>query len=116
MTLLKHKIFGVLLLFSIILSAQETSIYTSEFKDYQKALTLYNNQQYKAAQSLFYDIKYETEDKTLKSDCSYYIANCAVRLNQKNADDLIEDFVEEKTGIDLKTKAMGSHYFEIEKI
>ena len=90
MTLLKHKIFGILLLFSTILFAQETSIYTNKFKDYQKALTLYNNQQYKAAQSLFDDIKYETEDETLKSDCSYYIANCAVRLNQKNADDLIE--------------------------
>ena len=89
MTLLKHKIFGILLLFSTILFAQETSIYTSEFKDYQKALTLYNNQQYKAAQSLFDDIKYETEDETLKSDCSYYIAKCAVRLNQKNADDLM---------------------------
>ena len=115
MTLLKHKIFGVLLLFSIILSAQETSIYTSEFKDYQKALTLYNNQQYKAAQSLFYDIKYETEDKTLKSDCSYYIANCAVRLNQKNADDLIEDFVEEYPTSTKRNTAfldVADYYFE----
>ena len=115
MTLLKHKIFGVLLLFSIILSAQETSIYTSEFKDYQKALTLYNNQQYKAAQSLFYDIKYETEDETLKSDCSYYIANCAVRLNQKNADDLIEDFVEEYPTSTKRNTAfldVADYYFE----
>ena len=83
MTLLKHKIFGVLLLFSIILSAQETSIYTSEFKDYQKALTLYNNQQYKAAQSLFYDIKYETEDETLKSDKDSYVYGVISSLKQK---------------------------------
>ena len=115
MTLLKHKIFGILLLFSTILFAQETSIYTSEFKDYQKALTLYNNQQYKAAQSLFDDIKYETEDETLKSDCSYYIANCAVRLNQKNADDLIEDFVEEYPTSTKRNTAfldVADYYFE----
>lgn len=115
MTLFKHKIFGVLLLFSTILFAQETSIYTSEFKDYQKALTLYNNQQYKAAQSLFDDIKYETEDETLKSDCSYYIANCAVRLNQKNADDLIEDFVEEYPTSTKRNTAfldVADYYFE----
>lgn len=95
MRIFKIQILSLFLVVSSLLSAQETAIYTSQFKDYQKALSLYNNQQYKAAQSLFDDIKYETEDETLKSDCSYYIANCAVRLNQKNADDLIEDFVEE---------------------
>ena len=30
--------------------------------------------------------------------------------------DKIKQKLGEKTGIDLKTKAMGSHYFEIEKI
>lgn len=94
MRILKIQFLSIFLVVSSFLSAQKTAIYTSQFKDYQKALTLYNNQQYKAAQYLFDTIKYETDDETLKSDCSYYIANCAVRLNQKNADDLIENFVE----------------------
>ena len=89
MKLLKTLLLLFCLVTSSFLFAQKSAIYTSGFKDYQKALTLYNNKQYKAAQSLFDDIKYDTTDEVLKSDCSYYIANCAVRLNQKNADDLI---------------------------
>ena len=79
---------------SLSLSAQQSATYTSPLVDFQKALTLYNNQQYQAAQSLFDDIKRETEDVQIESDCAYYIANCAVRLNQPNADDMVEDFVE----------------------
>ncbi|GGI57033.1 tetratricopeptide repeat protein [Winogradskyella haliclonae] len=115
MTLLKKHVLGICLLLSSFLFAQKSAIYTSEFKEYQKALTLYNNQQYKAAQSLFDDIKYETEDEVLKSDCSYYIANCAVRLNQKNADDLIEDFVEEYPTSTKRNTAfldVADYYFE----
>lgn len=115
MSIFKNTIAGLLLLFSAIGFAQKSAIYTSQFKDYQKALTLYNNNQYKAAQSLFDDIKYQTEDEVLKSDCSYYIANCAVRLNQKNADDLIEDFVEEYPTSTKRNSAfldVGDYYFE----
>ncbi|RZN78725.1 MAG: tetratricopeptide repeat protein [Winogradskyella sp.] len=115
MTLLKKHVLGICLLLSSFLFAQKSAIYTSEFKEYQKALTLYNNKQYKAAQSLFDDIKYDTEDEVLKSDCSYYIANCAVRLNQKNADDLIEDFVEEYPTSTKRNTAfldVADYYFE----
>jgi TolA-binding protein len=76
------------------LSAQQSATYTNDLVDYQKALTLYNNRQYQAAQSLFEAIKNEAPNETLESDCAYYIANCAVRLNQQNADDLIQDFVD----------------------
>ena len=74
--------------------AQQTEAYTNDLVEYQKALSLYNNNQYLAAQSLFRNIKKDAETDALKSDCDYYIANCAVRLNQQNADKLVEDFVE----------------------
>ncbi|MBT8393878.1 MAG: hypothetical protein KJN66_03410, partial [Bacteroidia bacterium] len=74
--------------------SQQSQTYTSQFIDYQKALTLYNNSQYLAAQSVFNQIQSKTNDKVIESDCAYYIANCAVRLNQQNADDLIQGFVE----------------------
>lgn len=115
MTILKKQFLSIFLLLNVFLFAQESSIYTSQFKDYQKALTLYNNKQYKAAQSLFDNIKYETGDEVLKSDCSYYIANCAVRLNQKNADDLIEDFVEDYPTSTKRNTAfldVADYYFE----
>ncbi|WP_299128907.1 tetratricopeptide repeat protein [uncultured Winogradskyella sp.] len=95
MLLYKKQLIIVFIVFSLLGFGQKSAIYTSDLKDYQKALTLYNNKQYKAAQSLFDDIKYNTTDAVIKSDCSYYIANCAVRLNQNNADDLIEAFVED---------------------
>ena len=95
MLFLKRQLLIVFLIVSSLGMAQKSAVYTSELQDYQKALTLYNNKQYKAAQSLFDDIKYNTDDITIKSDCAYYIANCAVRLNQRNADDLITEFVEE---------------------
>ena len=81
--------------FSYQVLAQRSATYTSNLVDYQKALSLYNNQQYLASQALFTNIKKTTKEEILESDCAYYIANCAVRLNQINADQLIEDFVEE---------------------
>jgi len=115
MLLLKRQLLIVFLTFSMLGFAQKSAVYTSELKDYQKALTLYNNKQYKAAQSLFDDIKYNTDDAVLKSDCSYYIANCAVRLNQRNADDLITDFVEEYPTSTKRNTAfldVADYYFE----
>ncbi len=105
----------ILLVVSFYSFAQKSAVYTNDLQDYQKALTLYNNQQYKAAQSLFDDIKDETEDVTIKSDCAYYIANCAVRLNQQNADDLITDFVEEYPTSTKRNTAyldVADYYFE----
>ena len=92
---IKRQLLIVFLIVSSFGMAQKSAVYTSDLQEYQKALTLYNNKQYKAAQSLFDDIKFNTDDATIQSDCAYYIANCAVRLNQRNADDLITEFVEE---------------------
>jgi len=92
---LKRQLIIVFLVVSSIGMAQKSAIYTNDLQDYQKALTLYNNKQFKAAQSLFDAVKSNTNDVTVESDCAYYIANCAVRLNQNNADDLITDFVED---------------------
>ncbi|MDG5492643.1 tetratricopeptide repeat protein [Psychroserpens sp. SPM9] len=95
MTFRKISFLLSFLLFASYAQAQQTAAYTSDLVDYQKALTLYNNKQYQAAQSLFEAIKNDAPNETVESDCAYYIANCAVRLNQQNADDLIQDFVDE---------------------
>ena len=95
--------------------AQQSATYTHDLVDYQKALTLYNNKQYQAAQSLFDKIIDITEDEQLESDCAYYYANCAVRLNQLNADNLIEDFVEKYPTSTKKNTAfidVADYYFD----
>ncbi len=83
------------LLYTTILNAQQTAIYTDDLVKYNKALSLYNSQQYLAAQSLFEEVKTESSDNTIQGDCAYYIANAAVRLNQQGADDLMQRFVTE---------------------
>jgi TolA-binding protein len=102
------------LLFALHMQAQQSATYTSDLVEYQKALTLYNNQQYQAAQSLFESIKEDAPNETLESDCAYYIANCAVRLNQQNADDLIQYFVDNYPTSTKRNTAfldVGDYYF-----
>ena len=78
---------------SFSVSAQKSAIYTHESKDFDKALSLYNDEQYASAQIIFDKVKSTTTNEELLSDCSYYIANCAIRTNQPGADNLMERFV-----------------------
>ncbi|WP_100610691.1 tetratricopeptide repeat protein [Confluentibacter lentus] len=95
MTKNNHMSLLIAFIFCYQVIAQQSATYTNDLVDFQKALTLYNNQQYLASQSLFSTVQKTAKEDVLKSDCAYYIANCAVRLNQQNADRLVEDFVEE---------------------
>ena len=112
----KSGIIGVFcLLCNYWVFSQQSAIYTSELVDYQKALSLYNSQQYLAAQSLFDVIKDNSTEDVIASDCAYYIANCAVRLNQQNADDLVRNFVNDyPTSTKRNTAYMdvADYYFE----
>jgi len=83
----------VIALITLFSFAQQTAVFTNDFVEYQQALELYNNKQYLAAQAIFSKVKRTADDETIKGDCMYYIANCAVRLNQQGADGLMEDFV-----------------------
>ena len=83
-----------LLMQSPVVFGQRTEIYTHDLEEYNRAVQLYKDKQYQSAQILFKriidsDFSYEVE-----SDCAYYIANCAIRLNQANGDVLMEEFVE----------------------
>tara|TARA_R100000935_G_scaffold1847_3_gene5563 strand:- start:20821 stop:23841 length:3021 start_codon:yes stop_codon:yes gene_type:complete len=95
--------------------AQRTATYTNNLVDYNKAIELYNNNQFLAAQSLFTTIKEGTSEITIEGDCAYYIANCAVRLNQQDADQLMEEFVEEYPTSIKRNDAyinVANYYFE----
>ncbi|SEG07512.1 tetratricopeptide repeat protein [Flavobacterium urumqiense] len=74
-------------------SAQKSTIYTHDLKEYNKALSLFNDKQYASAQIIFDKVKETAATEELQSDCAYYIANCAIRTNQSNADELMEQFV-----------------------
>jgi tetratricopeptide (TPR) repeat protein len=104
-------------LFAIVLKvcAQQSTIYTDELRTYNQAVDLYQEDQYIAAQRLFEQARKETEDETIKGNASYYIANCAVRLNQKNADALVEKFVDEYPASTKRNSAIidvADYYFD----
>ena len=96
-------------------AAQETQIFSHENKQYQDALALYNNQQYQAAQALFEQIGEATNDGETEANSAYYAANAAIRLNQRGADQLMEDFVENYPTSTKRNSAfmdVADYYFE----
>ena len=114
----KNLLFVFLLFFSVSGFAQQSAIHTTELADYNRALELYNNQQYLAAQNLFDEVQEEAEDERIRANAAYYIANAAIRLNQPGADELMEDFVE-RYPTSTKTNAayldVADYYFETGK-
>ncbi|MDC6386428.1 outer membrane protein assembly factor BamD [Flagellimonas taeanensis] len=111
-------VFPIFLGTFFVLSAQETEIYTHENKAYQDALALYNNQQYQAAQSIFQTVKASTKDGETEANSAYYAANAAIRLNQRGADKMMEDFVERYPTSTKRNSAfldVADYYFETGK-
>ena len=118
--MLKKKTALVLSLFGTLhlLCAQGSKIYTQDNREYQQALTLYNNEQFQAAQAIFEQVQNSTKDLETEANSAYYVANAAVRLNQLGADKLMEDFV---TNYPTSTKRnsayadVAEYYFETGK-
>ncbi len=108
-------VFSLFLFLSFSSFSQQTAIYTNDLVDFNQALEFYNNKQYLAAQNLFENVKNSSNDPTIQSDSAYYIANAAVRLNQPNADQLMEEFVE-KYPTSLKRNSayldVANYYFD----
>ena len=96
-------------------AAQQSAVYTNQISDFDKALSLYNDKQYLAAQILFDKVNQNKNSQEVESDCAYYIANCAIRLNQSNADKMMEDFVANYPTSTKQNQAfigVAEYYFE----
>ena len=90
MTRYSASLFVGFFLFFSSLFAQQSAINTNDLVKFNKALELYNNEQFLPAQTLFDEVKDDAKDEKIVSDCAYYIANAAVRLGQPGADKLME--------------------------
>jgi TolA-binding protein len=100
---------------SFTVSAQKSTIYTHDLKDFNKAVSLFRDSQFASAQIIFEKVKAGTASDELKSDCAYYDASCAIRLNQANADVLMEEFVSDYPTSVKSNKAfieVAHYYFE----
>lgn len=116
-----HKLSRLFLLFSFVgtapVFAQQSAIYTNDLREFNKALALYKDKQYQAAQIIFEKVKAENVNKNsdVEADCAYYIANCAIRLNQSDADQKMESFVENYPTSTKQNQAyieVAHYYFE----
>ncbi|WP_292901169.1 tetratricopeptide repeat protein [Nonlabens sp.] len=100
--------------FTTIAAAQQSKIFTDDLTTYNQALDLYQEDQYLASQRLFEKVMEVSKDEVVKGNAAYYIANCAVRLNQRNADYLVERFVEQYPTSTKKNSAIidvADYYF-----
>lgn len=98
-----------------VINAQQSKIFTDDLAIYNQAIDLYQEDQYLASQRLFEKVLDASMDEVIKGNASYYIANCAVRLNQRNADALVENFVEEYPTSTKKNSAVidvANYYFD----
>lgn len=73
--------------------AQQSIGYTHSNTDFDKAVTLFREEQYAAAQNLFDQINDREISQEMQADCAYYIAFCAVSLNQDGAEEKVNQFV-----------------------
>lgn len=107
----------VVLLFGALSTgwAQQSKIFTDQLRNYNTAVDLYQEDQYNAAQRLFEKVIEQSNDETIKGNAAYYAANCAVRLNQRNADELMENFVKQYPTSTKRNSAyvdVADYYFE----
>ncbi|WP_457617203.1 tetratricopeptide repeat protein [Lutibacter sp.] len=116
----KKIAFSIIALFiTISISAQKTAIYTNNLSEYNHAVELYQNKAYVAAQKKFNEIKNQFDNSSeLKANCEYYAANCAVRLGQPNADELMQNFVDKYPTSTKRNNAfinIADYYFKVGK-
>ncbi len=114
-----QKSFFLIFFFFFIIStntfAQKSAVYNDDLVEYNNALSLYKNKQYLSAQIIFDRVKQQNHNSEIKSDCAYYIANCAIRLNQANADEAMENFIKQNptsTKQNLAYTEVSAYYFE----
>lgn len=97
---------------------QQSMIYTDTYRDYKKAMELYDNKMYATAGELFNKVSEVVPEGTdgdiftYVSNSKYYAALCAVELNNPDAEKLMLDFIHNNPGNVL----MGSAYNQLGRI
>ena len=90
---IKYFAIAFFMLFTTM-SAQETYVFNHDLADYEKAVKMYDDHLYAAAKKAFMDVKSQFDDFTeLKYNCEYYIASCAIQLEEPNANSIMQDFI-----------------------
>jgi tetratricopeptide (TPR) repeat protein len=95
--------------------AQQSEVYVHPLNEFDKALQLFKDKQYQSAQILFDKVKQDQKQEEIQSDCAYYVAICAIHLNQQDADELVQKFVSDYPSSSKQNSAykeVASYYFD----
>ncbi|MEN8186874.1 MAG: tetratricopeptide repeat protein [Bacteroidota bacterium] len=115
MSFSKFTFLNLFLFASVFLHAQKSETYTNQLTPYNHAIELYQGRSYNAAKVLFGDMKKQFgDDSELKARCFYYEAFCAIRLGEKEGEELMNNFFENfPTSTKRNTAFMevGDYYF-----
>lgn len=95
--------------------AQQSEVYVHPLNEFDKALQLFKDKQYQSAQILFDKVKQDQKQEEIQSDCAYYVAICAIHLNQQDADELVQKFVSDYPSSSKQNSAykeVARYYFD----
>ncbi len=107
-------LFTLIFLGTFSVSAQKSSIYNTDSKDFETGMSLYNASQYASAKLIFDRLKVLSLPQEVKSDSYFYSSICAIRERHPNAGDLLERFIFEyptSTKINQALVELGHFYF-----
>jgi len=110
---MRYTQFLFFLVISATTYAQQTLGHQADLATYQEAVQLFENHRYQAAKSLFEDVR-NSSNASIESNAAYYLANTAVRLNEPNAQQAVEDFVRDYPTSPKKNRAfsdVAEYYF-----
>ena len=114
---IKSVLFTLFLMYSITVAAQKTAVLNYNTIDFDAAVALCSQNQFVAAQSVFENIKRQRTDQSTQMECTYYIAYCAIKLNQVNAEELMDHFIADfptSTKQNIAFFVFANYYFEKE--
>ena len=105
----------LLLFISVMVFGQKTEVYTDDLADFNRAVQLYQNKDYFAAQILFKNLKNTYDDSSeLKARCYYYEAFCSIKTGVDDGEALMKNFVDKFPTSTKKNNAfleVGDYYF-----
>lgn len=108
------------LLATILLPAQQTTVFTEANLSYKRGVDFFEQGIYGLAQKEFYSAIHtlrpvnEPEWRDLKTNAELYYARCAVRLDQPEAEKVALDFLRDQSPSPVASQAaleMGDYYF-----
>ena len=110
----RFLIFLVLMIITTV-SAQKSELYNNDLEAFNKGIFLFNNKQYLSAQIIFEKVKWENHEQEVQSDCAFYNAMCAIKLNQSKSDVLMENFIFDhptSTKLNIAYIEIAKYYFD----